>query len=58
MRLRMQFPVACGAPVEITDSDAMVAGTVCSCVPENGAYLIGVRLSKHVEAAHGHAVAG
>ena len=45
MRLRLQFPVACGASVAISDGDDSVLGTVCSCIPDNGAYVIGVLLS-------------
>lgn len=45
MRLRLRFPVTCGYSVEISDGDDSVLGTVCSCVPENGAYVIGVRVA-------------
>lgn len=45
MRIRLQFPVTCGAPVEISDGDGPLLGTVCSCVPDGGAYVIGVLLS-------------
>ncbi len=46
MRLRLQFPVTCGYSVEISTGDDPVLGTVCSCVPENGVYVIGVRVAR------------
>ena len=51
MRLRLQFPVTSGSIVQISDGDEPVVGTVCSCVPDGGTYVIGVRLS------HDHALA-
>ena len=52
MSLRLKFPVMCGYSVEISNGDDPVLGTVCSCVPESGAYVIGVRV------AHDHMLAG
>lgn len=44
LRLRLQFPISCGASIEVSDGDQPLLGAVCSCAPDNGAYLIGVRL--------------
>ena len=58
MRLRMQFPVACGASVEIADQTTLILGTVCSCIPQDDAHLIGVRILEYRLPTHGHAQVG
>jgi hypothetical protein len=54
MRLHMQFPVACGASVEITDKDTIIVGTVCSCMPQDAIYSIGIRIEQYIRPIHGH----
>lgn len=48
MRLQSQFPVACGASVEVIDNDTIITGTVCSCMPHENAYSIGVRIVQYI----------
>ena len=58
MRLHSQFPVACGASVEIIDNDTIIVGTVCSCMPHEKAYSIGVQIVQYIRPIHGHGQVG
>jgi hypothetical protein len=49
MRLCVPHPIHCGAAIEIIDGPdegfpLLILGEVCRCVPEQGAYTVGVRL--------------
>lgn len=57
MRLQTQFPIACGASVEVVDNDTIIIGTVCSCMPHENAYSIGVRIVQYIRPI-GHGQAG
>ena len=46
MRLQTSLPVPCGTSVEIETQEMLAAGLVCRCEPDNGAYTLGVQLSK------------
>ena len=48
MRLRLQYPVPCGASVEIIDKDTIILGTACHCAPQDAAYLVGVRIMEYI----------
>ena len=44
--MRISQPVPCGAPVRIDTSEILLLGEVCRCVPEEGAYTLGIQLSE------------
>ena len=58
VRLHLQFPVGCGATVEITDKNTIIIGTVCNCTPQDDAYSIGVRILQYIRPTHGHGQVG
>jgi hypothetical protein len=51
MRLRLPFSVPCGVPVEIYDNVTLIFGEVCRCVPDEGAFAVGVRVTQTLAAA-------
>ena len=46
MRLRSKLPAPCGASVEITVNDTVAQGTVCRCDSKEGAYELGIQVSR------------
>jgi hypothetical protein len=48
MRLRLQYPVPCGASVEIMDKHNVIRGTACHCAPQDAAYIVGVRILEYI----------
>jgi hypothetical protein len=61
MRLCVPHPIHCGAAIEIIDgaSDGfplLTLGEVCRCVPEQGAYTVGVRMLQTRTAAEAQQV--
>ena len=48
MRLCLQYPVPCGATVEIMDQDTIILGTACHCAPQDTAYVVGIRILEYI----------
>jgi hypothetical protein len=56
MRMCVPHPIPCGAAIEIFDSTSddfprLILGEVCRCVPEQGAYTVGIRMFQTLAAA-------
>ena len=45
LRVRASAPVPCGTPVKIDGNHTLMLGEVCRCVPEEGAYTVGIQLT-------------
>lgn len=50
LRLHLPLPVPCGVPVEIYDGHSLILGEVCRCVPSEGGYTAGIRVTPRVAA--------
>jgi len=47
MRVCLRYPVPCGAKIQILDQDTMIVGTACHCAPQDGAYVLGIRILEY-----------
>lgn len=45
LRLRIDSPLPCGAPIEIEWDDLLAQGMVCRCEPEQDSFKLGVQIA-------------